>query len=150
MAESTQGERIAAAAEAVDSRVAYTPYQNGGKDERTGLDCSYFVYLALHAVDPAYQYNSSAAIAASPSFERVSDPRPGDIAYFPPSQVPYQVAHHNDRRRYPGHVAIVTGPNAWVGKQNAPGDGHVAPGNNAYPWWASRPTIYLRYKGAGR
>lgn len=148
MVEAVDGAKIVAAAQAANGRVAATPYQLGGKSETAGLDCSYFVYLALHAVDGGYSYMSSDVIAGSSRFKHVTDPQPGDVVYFPPGQVPYQVSRHNDLRRYPGHVGIVTGPESFVGKQSAAGDGNVGPASGAYPWWASRPHVYLRYQGS--
>jgi cell wall-associated NlpC family hydrolase len=90
---------------------------------------------------------SSDVIASSPRFTRVATPQPGDIVYFPPGQVPYQLARHQDTRHYPGHVAIVTAPESFVGKQSATGDGNVSPSSPSFPWWASRPHSYLRYTG---
>jgi cell wall-associated NlpC family hydrolase len=52
MAAPSQGPQILTAAQAANTRVAATPYRLGGKSEIAGLDCSYFVYLVLHAVDP--------------------------------------------------------------------------------------------------
>ena len=137
------GDAIVAAAEAVNDRTSQTAYVLGGKSEASGFDCSYFVYLALHAVDPGYTYLSSINIANNTQFATVSDPRPGDVIYFSPGKVPYDGSHGV------GHVGIVTQagpPLAFVGKQSRRGDGHVSMSN---PYWGSRPYMVLRYQGSG-
>ena len=138
------GTAIVDAANAVNDRTSQTAYVLGGKSEATGFDCSYFVYLALHAVDPGYTYLSSINIANNTQFAPVTDgPKPGDIIYFSPGTVPY------DGSRGVGHVGIVTQagpPLSFVGKQSRRGDGHVSLSN---PYWGSRSYTVLRYQGSG-
>ncbi len=138
------GSAIVDAANAVNARTKNAPYVLGGKSEVSGFDCSYFVYLALHPVDPGYTYLSSINIANNVQFVPVTgDAQPGDIIYFPPGRVPY------DGSPGVGHVAIVTDagpPLAFVGKQSRRGDGHV---NMSNLYWGSRPYKLFRYAGSG-
>jgi cell wall-associated NlpC family hydrolase len=134
--------QVIAAAQRFAAEDRGKPYVLGGKT-RAGYDCSYFVYLALHEVFPDYEYLSTGAIASSPLFEEVTEPRPGDLIYFPPGQNPYQVQHHADERVYPGHVGIVVDGATWIGRQ----PNQVGPVPMSQIWWASRTHRFFRYRG---
>jgi cell wall-associated NlpC family hydrolase len=83
------------------------PYQWGGTGP-DGYDCSGLVMMAYHAAGITLPRTSQQQWAAG---TRVSDPRPGDLVYFPGGDGTWQA---------PGHVAIVTGPGRII-QAYAPG-----------------------------
>jgi cell wall-associated NlpC family hydrolase len=116
-------------------------YKLGGKDT-TAFDCSYFVYLVLQAVFPAYSYMNTNLIRSTkdPNFRKAEKPQPGDVVLFPAGTVPY-AERRGDKRIYPNHVGIVLDNTCWVGRQSS-SLGIVLFAN---PWWGSRSSEYYTY-----
>jgi cell wall-associated NlpC family hydrolase len=139
------GDQIASTAISVASATANAKYASPPVSIHA-FDCSYFVWLVIKTINPLYQRESSVKIANDPLRFKlvVGPPRPGDIIYFPPAQVQWQVKR-GDRRIYPGHVAIMVSPNRFVGMQSSgPGPQQVDLNN---VWWNSRPRQFFRYIG---
>jgi cell wall-associated NlpC family hydrolase len=108
----------AAPARAAATAVAYArartglPYLWGGTGP-DAYDCSGLVMMAYRAAGIDLPRTSQEQWAAGP---QVSDPRPGDLVFFPGGDGTWSA---------PGHVAIVTGANRIV-QAYAPGTGIVA------------------------
>jgi len=137
------GDRIAAAAIVVWQTKQAATYASPPQSDQA-FDCSYFVWLAIKAVNPLFKRESSASIATDKlQFQAFSGPpQPGDIVYFPPGPVPYEVKKGN-KSSFPGHVAIMLSANQFVGMQSN-GVGKVTVPDL---WWWGRPKQFFRYIG---
>ncbi|OYV52486.1 MAG: hypothetical protein B7Z78_05650 [Rhodospirillales bacterium 20-60-12] len=141
----TTGDRIASAAISVAAATSNAKY-GGPPFSIHVFDCSYFVWLVLKTINPLYKREPSAEIANDPLRFKpvVGPPQAGDIIYFPPAQVQWQVKR-GDKRIYPGHVAIMLSPHSFIGMQTSgPGPKQVDLHN---VWWNSRPSQFFRYVG---
>jgi RHS repeat-associated protein len=78
-------------------RLGGTGRDGPDKDTIPEIDCSHFVHMVYSRVGLNYDYTSTRHWPP-PQFERVNDPEPGDIIYWPPV------------RGRPGHMGIVTNP----------------------------------------
>jgi len=111
------------------------------------FDCSYFIWLVIQKINPLFNRESSAAIPNDRLMFRAvtGQPQPGNLVYFPPSVVQWQVAK-GDKRVYPGHVAVMITSTTFIGMQNN-GEHPVDLGN---VWWGSRPRQFLQYIGPAK
>jgi len=75
-----------------------TPYRMGG-NSRSGIDCSHFVHRVYDESGIKYPYTTTKGWPPG-DFVEVTDPQPGDIIYWEPS----------DRYSGHGHMGIVTDP----------------------------------------
>jgi cell wall-associated NlpC family hydrolase len=142
-----RAEQVVDAAVKLQTQLENSKYLEGGKTTQA-LDCSYFVYLALHAVFPEYQYLDSRGIIASDMFDKVDPPGPGDVIYFPPSTDQWwhdKKGATNPGRLFPGHVGIVISGTQWVGMQSS-GTGRVV-FTDQYFWGTRKSPSFYRYKG---
>jgi cell wall-associated NlpC family hydrolase len=108
----TTGSRAAATAVAYARARTGLPYLWGGTGP-DAYDCSGLVMMAYRAARVAIPRTAAVQWAAGP---QVTDPRPGDLVFFPGGDGTWSA---------PGHVAIVTGPGRIV-QAYAPGTGIVA------------------------
>jgi cell wall-associated NlpC family hydrolase len=137
------GDRIAAAAIVVWQTKQAATYASPPTSDQA-FDCSYFVWLSIKAVNNLFKRESSASIVSDRlQFQPVSGPtQAGDVVYFPPGPVPYEVKKGNNRV-FPGHVAIILSANQFVGMQSN-GVGKVMVPDL---WWWGRPKQFFRYVG---
>jgi hypothetical protein len=100
-------------------------YRWGGKDPRTGLDCSGLVFVAFRDIGITAPM-STATQRFWKSIRVVSSPAPGDLAYWP------------------GHIGIVVGPDKMI---NAPHTGAVVRYDTISGHRSTTTVTYLRYIG---
>lgn len=142
---STTGDKIASAAVQVAVATSNATYASPPVSIQA-FDCSYFVWLVIKQINPLFTRESSAQIADDQlRFQPVvGQPQLGDIVYFPPAMVQYQVKR-GDKRVYPGHVAIMISPTRFIGMQSSGRGPQQVDLSNV--WWTSRPKQFFRYVG---
>jgi cell wall-associated NlpC family hydrolase len=106
-------------------------YRWGGKDPRTGLDCSGLVFVAFRDVGIKAPLSSFTQSHWS-QVRRISASQagPGDLVYW---------------STVPGHIGIVTGPDKMI---NAPHTGAVVRFDSISGHSSTVTPLYLRYVGA--
>ncbi|MEA1648275.1 hypothetical protein UAJ10_04500 [Nitrospirillum sp. BR 11164] len=137
------GAKLAASAENFLITYAGARYASPPVSDQA-FDCSYFVWLVIRTVNPHFEREASGAIAADRlRFQPVlGAPEAGDIVYFPPGPVPYEVKKGH-KRNYPGHVAIMVSASEFIGMQSS-GVGRVHVPDT---WWWPRTKEFYRYIG---
>ncbi len=146
LSQTSVNQKIVAAADAVKLATATAKYQTPPVSIQA-FDCSYFVWLVIQKINPLFKRESSSAIPNDGLMFRpvVGPPQAGNIVYFPPSVVQWQVAK-GDKRVYPGHVAVMVTPTSFVGMQ----DNGVHTVQLSNVWWSSRPMQFLQYVGPSK
>jgi len=143
-AQESKRAKIVRVARETAREVAGKPYLFGGKTT-AGFDCSGYVYYVYHSVFPEFIYLDTEGLRSNVCLKVKADAQPGDLVFFSPGKVPYEVSKGNNRD-FPAHVGIVLDALNWISSQTSTGVAQVTFSN---PWWGSRDKTFYEYKLVG-